>query len=202
MLRTKIWSLLICYFAGILMLSGCTRYARSVNVLYEPSVAIQNGIGEIHLIIPESQQTQSSDIRWTIGSVTDGGNMKIDDVDSSRSPAEIIRAAFTQELKKGGYTVTPGTRMLESDGWAIDLTKTEIKIDQVSEFSTLKATCRVVAGMDVYKNGRLVKKLEYEASSSRTDIKDRDILAQRALEDALQSLMQKAVPDLDSLFKQ
>jgi hypothetical protein len=165
-------------------------------------VDIRNGTGEVHLIIPASQQTQSSDIRWTIGTVTDGENGKIDDVDSSRSPAEIIRAAFALEFKKGGYTIIPGTKRNETDRWTVDLTKTEIKIDQISEISTLKATCRVVAGMDVFKNGQLAKKLEYEAASSRTDIKDRDILAQKALEDALQTLMRKAVPDLDSMFKQ
>lgn len=198
----KVLLFLLCAIVSMPILSGCTRYARSVNTLYEPSVSIHNGTGEVNIVIPENQLTQSPAIKWVIGEVTDGENKKIDEVDSPRSPSEIIQAAFALELKRGGYTVLPGSKSHEGDRWVIDLTKTEIKLEQVSELSNLKAKCRIVVGMDIYKSGKLVKKLEYEASSSNTDIKDRDILAKKVLEDALQSIMMKAVPDLDSLFKQ
>jgi hypothetical protein len=54
----------------------------------------------------------------------------------------------------------------------------------------------------VYTKGQLVKRLQYESTSSKTDIKDRDMLARNALEDALQFVMREAMPDLHKLFKQ
>jgi hypothetical protein len=170
-------------------------------VLYEPSASIYNGTGEVNIVIPENQRTLSPEIKWVIGEVTDGENRKIDEVDSPRSPAEIIQAAFALELKRGGYTIILSSKRQEGGLRVLDLTKTEIKIDQVSELSNLKAKCRIVVGMDIYKDSQLVKKLVYESSTSSFDVKDRDLLAKKVLEDTLQTLMQKAVPDLDSLLK-
>jgi hypothetical protein len=56
--------------------------------------------------------------------------------------------------------------------------------------------------MDVYKNGQQIKRLQYESSSSKTDIKDRDMLARIVLEDALKSIMREAMPELHNLFRQ
>jgi hypothetical protein len=56
--------------------------------------------------------------------------------------------------------------------------------------------------MVIFKQGQQLKRLQYEATSSRTDIKDRDMLARSVLEDALRSVMREAMPDLHNLFKQ
>jgi len=186
---------------GMLILSGCARYAHNVNSLYEPSATIHDGSGEIYIVIPENQQTRSPDIKWVIGNVSDADNRKIDEVESPRSPAEIIQAALGLELKKGGYTVIPITKRHGDEQQVIDLTKTEIGLEQISALASLKADCRVLVGVDVFKRGQLIKRLQYEATSSNTNIKDRDLLAKIVLEDALQSVMLKAIPDLHSLFK-
>ena len=188
-------------FAGMLILNGCARYAHNVNTLYEPSATIHDGSGEIYIVIPENQLTQSSNVKWVIGNVTDAENKKIDEVFSPRSPAEIIQAALALELKKGGYTVIPITKRHETEQQVIDLTKTEIELEQISDLASLNVKCRVLAGLEVFKGGQLIKRLQYEATSSKTDIKDRDLIANIVLEDALQSVMLKAIPDLHGLFK-
>jgi len=187
---------------GLVLLSGCTRYARTVNTLYEPSATIRGGSGEVYIVIPENQQTQSSDIKWVIGKVRDDENRQIDEVFSPRSAAEIIQAAFGQEFKNAGYTIIPTTKRPGNEQRVIDLTKTEIELNQLSDFSDIKATCRVLVGLDVFKNGQMIKRLQYEASSSRIDVKERDLLAGNVLQDTLQSLMLKAMPDLNKLFIQ
>jgi len=184
----------------IMFVTGCVRYARNSDTLYEPSTPIRGGSGEVYIVIPESQQTQSPDIKRVLGTVSDGKNRKLDDVVSSRSAAEIIQAALGLEFKKAGYTVIPVTKRPAAEQRVIDLTKTEIKLDQVSEFTNIKVTCQVLAGMDVYKTGQLIKRLQYEATSSKTDIKDRDMLAGNVLQEALQSVMLQATPELHNLF--
>lgn len=184
----------------MLLVSGCARYARTVNTLYEPSASIQGGSGEVYLVIPENQQTQSQEIKWVLGKVRNNRNEQIDEVLSPRSPAEIIQAAFTQEFRRAGYTVIPTSRRPEAGQRVIELSKTEIELDQTSDIADIKAKCRVVAGMDVIMDGKLIKRLQYEASSSRLDVKDRDLLAGTVLRDALQSVMHKAMPELHGLF--
>jgi len=186
--------------ACLLPAGGCARYARNVNPLYEPSATVRGGSGEVHIVIPENQQTLSPDIKWVIGKVTDPENRTIDELISPRSPAEIIRGAFGQEFKKAGYTVIPVSTRPATGQRVIDLTKMEIKLEQISDFADLKATCRVLVGMDIFRDGQLIKRVQYESTSSRTDIRDRDMLAGNVLEDTLQALMLQAVPELHSLF--
>lgn len=185
---------------GILLASGCARYARNADNLYDPSTSVRGGSGEILIVIPESQQTQSPDIKHVLGTVSDGDDRKLDEVFSSRSPAEIIQTALGLELKKAGYTPVAATKRSGGEQRVIDLTRTEIKLDQISALTNIKSKCQVLTGMDVYKAGQLVKRVQYEATSSKTDIKDRDMLAGNVLEEALQSVMLTAIPELHSLL--
>lgn len=191
---------LLVVLAGTMLLGGCARYARNVNTLYEPSAFISGGSGDVFVVIPESQQTQSSDIKWVFGKVKDDENKQIDEVFSSRSAAEIIQSAFGVEFRKAGYTVIPATKVPAAGQKVLNLTKTEIDLEQVSALTDLKSKCRVLVAVDVVKNGQLIKRLQYEAISSKTDIRDRDMLAETVLREALQSVMLKAVPELNSLL--
>lgn len=200
-MRLNLRMLSIVIVVGMFALGGCVRYARNVNALYEPSAFIRGGSGDVYVVIPENQQTQSTSVKWVLGKVKDDENKQIDEVFSPRSPAEIIQAAFGLEFRKAGYTVIPTAKRPAADQRVIDLTKTEIDLEQTSDLADIKVKCRVLVGMDVLKNGQLIKRLQYETSSSKTDIRDRDMLARVVLEDALQSIMLKAVPELHSLFK-
>jgi len=185
----------------LLFASGCARYAQNVNTFYEPATTVRNGSGEIYIAIPESQKTQSSNIKWVLGKVKNDDNKDIDEVFSQRSPAEIIQESFGLEFKRAGYTVMPVTKIPGDGQRVINLTKTEIELEQVSDIADLKVKCRVLVGMDVFINGQLIKRLQYEATSTKTDIKDRDMLARKVLEDAIKSVMLTAMPELNSLFK-
>jgi hypothetical protein len=186
----------------LLFVVGCTRYTRNVNTLYQPSATVSGGSGQVYIVIPESRQTHSSEIKWVLGKVKDDDNNIIDEVSSPRSPAEIIQDAFSLEFRRAGYSVITATKQPAGNQLVLDLTRTDIVLDQVSDLADLNAKCRVVIGMDVYKNGQQIKRLQYESSSSKIDIKDRDMLARIVLEDALKSVMREAMPELHNLFRQ
>lgn len=185
----------------LLLLNGCARYARDVNALYEPSSAVRGGNGEVYIHIPENQQTKSDTVRWVLGKVIDSDNIKIDEISSPRSPAELVQDALTEELRAAGYTALPADKLSATEKMVVEVTKAEIALEQVSVFTDLKVTCRVVMGLDVFNNGQLVKKVQYEAMSSRTDVKGRDLLARDALQGALHLVMQRAVPELHKLLQ-
>ncbi len=171
-----------------------------MDTLYEATAFVRGGSGELYIVIPQSQQTQSPEVKWVLGKVRNDDNKQIDEVFSPRSPAEIIQSAFGMEFRKAGYTVIAATRRPTAGQAVIDLTKTEIELEQISDLADIKATCRVLVVMDIVRNGQLVKSLQYEAKSSKTDIRDRDLLARSVLDKSLQLIMQKAVPDLHRLL--
>jgi hypothetical protein len=171
-----------------------------VNTFSDTSATVGGSGGEVYIVIPEDRQSRSADIKWVLGKVKDDDNNTIDEVFSPRSPAEIIQAAFGRDLKRAGYAVVLTTKRPAGDQRVIDLTKTEIDLEQISDLVDLKATCRVLVGMDVFKGGQQIKRFQYESTASRTDIRERDMLARNVLEDALQSVVLKAMPDLQALF--
>lgn len=187
--------------ACLLLAGGCVRYAHNVDTLYGPSGIARGGSGEVYIVIPENLQTHSSGIKWVLGKVKDDDNNTIDELFSPRSPAEIIQGAFVQEFKRAGYTVIATSKRPAAEQRVIDLTRTEITLEQTSDIADLKARCSVLVAVDVFREGQLIKRFQYESESSRSDIKDRDILAGNVLEDALQSIMLKAMPELHSLFR-
>lgn len=197
----RIYFKLLALIMLIILVGGCARYARSVNMLYDPAAVSQQGSGDLYIVIPENQVTPSAQVKWVLGTVTDDENKKIDELFSPRSPAELAQSALTQELKQSGYTVLPTAKRPEAHVKLIDISKVDISLNQLSDFADLKATCRVLIALDVYKNGKLIRKLEYQSLSSKTDIKDRDLLARVVLQEALQSVMTKALPDLIQLFE-
>lgn len=181
--------------------NGCARYARSVNMLYTPAAVSQQASGDLYVVIPENQLTPSAQVKWVIGKVTDDENKKIDELFSPRSPAELAQSALSQELKRTGYTVLPVAKRPDTHTKLIDISKVDISLNQLSDFADLKATCRVLIALDIYKNGKLIRKLEYQSLSSKTDIKDRDLLARVVLQEAFKSVMTKALPDLVQLLE-
>jgi len=190
--------LMSCVF--LLFLGGCARYARNVNTFSDTSAAVRGSGAEVYIVIPEDRQSHSADIKWVLGKVKDDDNNTIDEVFSPRSPAEIVQAAFARDLKRAGYAVVLTAKHPAGEQRVIDLTRTEIDLEQISDLVDLKATCRVLVGMDVYKDGQQIKRFQYESTASSTDIRERDMLARNVLEDALQAVVLKALPDLQALF--
>lgn len=187
-------------YSCLLFASGCARYAHSVTTLYEPSATTRGGTGEVYIVIPENRQTRSPDSKWVLGTVKDFDRNVIDELFSPRSPAEIIQEALGRELKKAGYTVIPVTKRPDGGLRVIDLTKAEIDLEQISDYAGLKAKCRLLAGMDVFRNGQPIKRIQYESTSTKSGITDRDMLAGIVLEDALKSVMLEVMPELHTLF--
>jgi hypothetical protein len=191
---------LLITLVGMLLVSGCTRYARNADTLYEPTATVRGGAGDVYIVIPESQHTQSADIKWVLGKVMDDENNKIDELFSSQSPAEIVQTALGLEFKRAGYTVIPTTKRPAAEQRVLDLTKTEVELNQISSLVDIKATCRMLVGMDVFRNGQLIKRLQYESTSTKTDLRDRDMLARSVLQEALQSIMLRIVPESHNLL--
>jgi len=199
--KTRKLFLLITLLLVTFFSSGCVRYAKDVSILYEPTTTVRGGSGTLHLISAADQQTKAENIKWVIGTVKNDDNKKIDEIHSTTSATEIVKDAFSQELKKAGYFVVSATVRPTDSAKSIVMTNVEVILDQLSDIADIKATCTLIVSLDIYKNGQLVKKLQYQSKSSETSIKDRDLLATRVLKEAIKSALQKAVPDAIAIFE-
>lgn len=193
---------LLALAAMLLATAGCARYARQVALVYEPVVSASGGSGDLYIVIPPDQQTQNSTIKWVIGKVENSDGDRIDEVMSPLSSYELVQDALGQELRRAGYGVIPTVARPTGNANAIDLVKVNLSLDQVSGITDIKATCRLVLSFDIYRNGTLVKKLQYDSTFNKTDIQDRNLVAKELLKDSLQSAMQRAVPDIIAALKE
>ncbi len=58
----------------------------------------------------------------------------------------------------------------------------------------------MLMGVDVLKNSLQIKRLQYKSTPSKSDFKDRDVLARKVLLDSLQSVMLKTVDNTQMRF--
>jgi len=188
--------ILIVTLATMLISGGCARYARDVNELYIPSLTIHGKGGEINIVIPENQQTKMPNIKWALGSVTDPDNVKIDEIYSPRSGYELVQSALALELKQAGYNVFEPAVKPAAAANLLYLSKVEIVLDQVSSLYDINASAKLNMEIDLFRNGQFQRKLRYDLSASKIDIKDRGQVVRSLLKEILQSAMKYAVPDL------
>ena len=188
-------------FAAMLLSSGCARYARDVNELYVPSAHIHGKSGEVYIVIPENQQTRMPNIKWVLGSVTNSDKVRIDELYSPRSGYELVQRALALELKQAGFNVFEPAANPASAANLLYLSKVEFSLDQVSSFTDIHVSGKLNIEIDLSKNGQFQRQLRYSLSSSRIDVKDRDLLARSLLKEMLQSAMLNAVPDVVSALE-
>ena len=183
-------------FAVILATTGCARYARQVSIIYDPAVSARGGSGDLYIVIPPDQQPRNNKIKWVIGNVNNYDGSKIDEIMSLQSPSELVRDALGQELRKAGFTVIHATSNPATQSNILNLINVDLSLDQQSDIVDIKANCRLIISIDVFKKGVLIKRLQYDSTFNKSDIKDRNLLAKAVLQETLQSAMQRAVPDI------
>jgi len=195
-LRRRSSLVLLATAALMLLVGGCARYARDVNELYVPSVNMHGKSGEVYIVIPENQQTRQPNIKWVLGSVTDAENIRIDSIYSPRSGYELVQQALALELKQAGLNVFEPAAKPASAANLLYLSKVELVLDQVSSLTDINVSAKLSMEIDLFKDGQFQKKLRYDLSSSKIDIKDRDLVARTLQKEILQSAMKYAIPDV------
>lgn len=161
-----------------------------------PSSNIHGKSGEVNIVIPEKWQTRHSNIKWVLGTVADSDNVKIDEIYSPRSGYELVQSALALELKQAGYNVFEPAVTPVSATSLLCLSKVEFVLDQISSLFDINVSAKINMEIDLFKNGQFQRKLRYDLSSSKIDIKERDLVASALLKEILQSAMKYAVPDI------
>lgn len=174
---------------------GCAAANQKVTVLYQPVVHDVTGAGELYLAGAKGSAGQT-DIQWVVGTVKNSAGEPVGDIVLPIAPADLVMDAFKQEFTAAGYSTSLVGLLPQGIAKGIVVTGAEIHMEEVSSLIKAEGTSRVKVSVEVWKQGRVVKKLAYEARISDFAVKDRDQLLPDTLQKALQEIMKQAVPEV------
>lgn len=176
------------------LVAGCATANQKVTVLYEPVVHDGTGTGDLY--VAGGDTADHADIQWVIGAVKNRDTEQVGDIVSAIAPADLVTDAFKQELALAGYTTNLVGSLPQGAAKGIVVSGADIRLDEVSSLIKVEGTSRVKVAVEMWKQGRVVKKLAYEARISDFAVRDREQLLPTILQKALQEIMKQAVPEV------
>ncbi len=181
----------------ISMLAGCAT-DRKITLLYQPSVFATGGSGTLYLAAsgarPASGKTDS--VQWIIGKVKNSDGDTVGDVVTTIAPGDLILDAFNQELTRAGYKVMRVKALPGDVSKGVDVSGLNINMLEVTSIMKSEGKSNLTVSLELWKNGKKFKKLDYQTGFSDFALKDRNLLLPEILQKALQNLMEQAVPEI------
>lgn len=184
--------------AGVLLaglVSGCATMDQKVSILYEPTIKARLGSGDLYVATSADQSGTAANVQWVVGSVKDTDGNKVGDILSPTAPVAVIRDALTQELTAAGYSVTTGP-LPAGVTKGVVISGATIELGETTSIVKAEARGKVSITLDLWKNGRLFRKLSYESGFSDFAVKDRDLLLPGLLQKGIQDILSRAVPEI------
>ncbi len=179
------------------ILAGCAT-DRKITLLYQPSVFTTGGSGTLYLAASGARpgSGKAGSVRWVIGKVKNSEGDTVGDVLTAIAPADLVLDAFTQELTKAGYKVIRAKALPGDVAKGVDISGLNLNLVEVSSIMRSEGTSSVTISLELWKNGKKFKRLDYQTGYSDYAIKDRELLLPETLQKALQNLMEQAVPEI------
>lgn len=180
------------------MIAGCATLDQNVTLLYQPIVKDGHGTGDLYLATAkgESREGKPGAIQWVIGKVKESRSGNEGKVLTSVAPGDLVLDALKQELTAVGYNIMLVSPLPPDVTKGIVITRTDLNLNEVSSIVKADGSSRLTTSLELWKNGKKFKEIDYESKNSDFAIKDRDLLLPNILQNTLQDLMKQVVPDL------
>jgi hypothetical protein len=181
----------------ISILAGCAT-DRKITLLYQPSVFATGGSGTLYLTASGARPATGNggSVQWIIGKVKNSDGDTVGDVVTTIAPADLIQDALNQELTRAGYKVIRVKTLPVDVSKGVDVSGLNINLVEVSSIMKSEGKSNLTLSLELWKDGRKIKKLDYQTGFSDFALKDRDLLLPETLQKALQNLMEQAVPEI------
>ncbi len=186
-------------------LTGCATVDQRVDILYKPVVHDATGSGTLYLAQVEGQNPGGggpAPVQWILGEVKNEDGEKVASVVTDTAPADLVTDAFTQEFKAAGYTVLPTQALTAEVAKGINLSSVTIRLSEVSSLLKADAKGTIDISVEVWRDGRKLRKLDYEADYSDSAVTGREQLLPDTLQKVVQAIMKRAVPEINKLMEQ
>ena len=180
------------------MVAGCASLDQNVTLLYQPVVKAAHGTGDVYLATAkgEAWEGKPGAIQWVVGKVEDSRSGREGEILTSVSPGDLVLDALKQELTAAGYRTIWVSTLPPEATKGIVITRTDLTLDEESSIIKADGSSRLTTSLELRKNGKKFKKIDYESRNSDLAVRDRDLLLPNILQNTMQDLMKQAVPDL------
>jgi hypothetical protein len=180
------------------MVAGCATLDQNVTLLYQPVVKAAHGTGEVYLASAkgESWDGKPGSIQWVVGKAKESRTGKEGNIITSIAPGDLVLDALKQELSTAGYRTIWVSALPPDVTKGIVITRTDLNLDEVLSIVKADGSSRLTTSLELWKNGKMFKKIDYESRYSDFAVRDRESLLPNILQNTMQDLMKRAVPDL------
>lgn len=187
-----------------LLITGCATVDTRVNILYEPVVRASGGSGELYLVQKAAPAVagESPAVQWILGEVTNKDGEQIGRIVTDLAPNELVANAFSGEFKAAGFAVMPVKALPDNVAKGVSVSSVTITLDEVSSLFKVDAKSTAKISVELWKNGSKLTKLDYEVVYSDSAITGRDQILSDTLKKNLQTLMNRAVPEIIRMLEQ
>lgn len=187
----------------VAVLQGCATVDQRVDILYQPVANATGGHGDLYLVqAARPVGEEAAAVQWIVGDITNKYGEKFAKVVTDVAPTSLVMDALTREFKAAGYRVIEANSMPIDVKKALSLNQVSLKLDVVHSVFSDETNGFLKISLQLWRNGSAVKTLTYESENSDTAITDRDVLASKTLQHALQLLMKRSVPEIVNVIEQ
>lgn len=185
-------------FSVFVFAAGCATVDRKVNVLYQPVVHGTGGSGDLYLAVTAGQAglSKTTAVQWIVGKVKNTDGDKTGDIVTTTAPGDLVLDVFKQEFAVAGYKVIPVDALPQEVAKGLDVTGITVELEETASLIKSEEVCRLAVSVELWKNGRKFRKIDYKSTLSDFAIKDRDLLTPMLLQKSLQEVMKQAVPEI------
>lgn len=184
-------------------LAGCATTDQNVRLDYQPTVNAAGGKGDLYVAISAEKYPLAgrTDVEWVLGAIKDADGNQTGKLLSSLAPKDLVADAFIQELNAAGYKVRLVKSLPADAVKGLDFTGITLKLDEAVELVKMQAKGSLQVNVSVWKNGTLIKRLDYENSSSNTSMRTDSTVMDKTLLDTVVTCTRRAVPDILTLLE-
>lgn len=176
-------------------LSGCTTwFQQQVTLQHEAVAGVIGGSGEIVIVYDSANNNPKGP--WIVGTTKNRNGERMEDLILSEAPAKLLAEALATELSAAGFTPLLVTTLPDQSGRAIRLTTAELILSQQTELLKVDASSRIILAGELWRDGQALSRLNYESSFSDFATTNREQLLSFTLQQATNSLMKKALPEI------
>jgi hypothetical protein len=187
----------------ILLLSGCATSDQNVNFLYQPTAFGRGGSGDLYLSADnQSSSGKATSVKWVIGEVKNRKGENSGNIISARSPMDMVMDAFTQEFRAAGYNVLLVNPVPAEASKGIKVNSVVIELEEVNSLYKIETKCTVKVALEPWRNGKVIRKLDYENSYTDSTLIDRDLFLLKSLQTTMQELMAQVVREVTVIIEQ
>jgi len=186
------------------LFAGCAARTMPVSFVYAPLGETKGGSGELFLASARcdaAAMAPAGELRFVIGTTRNYEGTVTGEMVSQLAPEDLVLDALKRELTLAGYHLECGTAMPAGIAKGVELTAVKVNLEEKAGLSKSEVSGRVETSLEIWQDGKKVRKLSYQSQNSDVAVLERERLPRQLIEQGLHEVMKQAVPEIVGILK-